>query len=172
MLLMNGSGLLLTSFDVVMSQEQASPPFPISMREFEFGDTILNYPELTDRIRYGVPRIPPNSIELVLRSTRMGERRRYKKLGLIGSGVLVFIAAIAITTDTIKNTSLYPIWVNRSFLTLATSGYLWATLMIMMSVNIFSFTKIQFAILNWLRIALTGVMIGIAITLGLAGYMK
>ena len=61
---MNGSALdewirsAFDSFGVVLGQEQASPPFPISVREFGgVQGTILNYHELPDRIKYGVPRI-------------------------------------------------------------------------------------------------------------------
>jgi uncharacterized membrane protein len=102
----------------------------------------------------------------------MVEKQKAKKRRLIVFGVVAFIGATFITISTFRDQNGYPAWVFRSFLALSTTGYLWSTLMIIMSLEIFFLTKTQFALLNWLRIALAGVMLGMVIILGFAGYMK
>ncbi|MGD9367883.1 MAG: hypothetical protein PVH87_19435 [Desulfobacteraceae bacterium] len=87
-------------------------------------------------------------------------------------GIVAFIGATIIMIGYFKDQDSYPAWVLRSFLTLATTIYLWSILSIVMSLELFPLTKTQSALLRWLITVLAGAIFGIAITLGLAGYMK
>jgi hypothetical protein len=95
-----------------------------------------------------------------------------KKRRVIFFGSVAFIGATIMMIGYFKDQDSYPAWVLRSFLTLATTVYLWSILNIVMSLELFPLTKTQFALLRWLSTALAGVIFGIAITLGLAGYMR
>jgi hypothetical protein len=95
-----------------------------------------------------------------------------KKRSVIFFGSVAFIGATIMMIGYFKDQDSYPAWVLRSFLTLATTVYLWSILNIVMSLELFPLTKTQFALLRWLSTALAGVIFGIAITLGLAGYMR